>query len=107
MPGKLWIHMPTHIDVLCGHYRDVAVYNQKAIMSPIASSLARQGPMMNVYALYRTHNHHFVIYGAMFIGQFIQPGYPGGGRAHSHHAGRAAAHTLPCPWPISSRATSP
>ena len=25
------IHMPTHIDVLCGHYRDVLVYNQKAI----------------------------------------------------------------------------
>jgi len=25
------IHMPTHIDVLCGHYRDVLVYNQRAI----------------------------------------------------------------------------
>ena len=24
------IHMPTHIDVLCGNYRDVVVYNQKA-----------------------------------------------------------------------------
>ena len=25
------IHMPTHLDVLCGQYRDVVVYNEKAI----------------------------------------------------------------------------
>ena len=25
------IHMPTHIDVLCGNYHDVLVYNQKAL----------------------------------------------------------------------------
>ena len=25
---------------------------------------------MNVYALYRTHDHHFAIYGAMFLGQY-------------------------------------
>jgi hypothetical protein len=24
--------MPTHIDVLCGNYRDVVVYNQKAVV---------------------------------------------------------------------------
>src|SRR5260370_24313603 len=62
------IHMPTHIDVLCGHYRDVVVYNQKAV-SVDRKYLAREGAM-NVYALYRTHNHHFVIYGAMFMGQY-------------------------------------
>ena len=62
------IHMPTHIDVLCGHYRDVVVYNQKAIVAD-RKFLAREGPM-NVYALYRTHNHHFAIYGAMFMGQY-------------------------------------
>ncbi len=38
------IHMPTHIDVLCGHYRDVVVYNQKAIVAD-RKFLARQGPM--------------------------------------------------------------
>ena len=26
------IHMPTHLDVLCGHYHDVLVYNQRALM---------------------------------------------------------------------------
>ncbi|TXL72684.1 hypothetical protein FHP25_24335 [Vineibacter terrae] len=62
------IHMPTHIDVLCGNYRDVLVYNQKAIAVD-RKYLAREGAM-NVYALYRTHNHHFAIYGAMFLGQY-------------------------------------
>ena len=62
------IHMPTHIDVLCGHYRDVLVYNHKAIVAD-RKFLAREGAL-NVYALYRTHNHHFAIYGAMFLGQY-------------------------------------
>ncbi len=61
-------HMPTHIDVLCGNYRDVVVYNQKAIAAD-RKFLEREGAM-NIYAMYRTHNHHFVIYGAMFLGQF-------------------------------------
>ena len=62
------IHMPTHIDVLCGNYRDVLVYNQKAIAVD-RKYLAQEGAM-NVYSLYRTHNHHFAIYGAMFLGQY-------------------------------------
>jgi tetratricopeptide (TPR) repeat protein len=62
------IHMPTHIDVLCGHYRDVVVYNQKAIVAD-RKYLAHAGAL-NIYAMYRTHNHHFAIYGAMFLGQY-------------------------------------
>ncbi len=62
------VHMPTHIDVLCGNYRDVLVYNQKAIAVD-RKYLAREGAM-NFYSLYRTHNHHFAIYGAMFLGQY-------------------------------------
>jgi tetratricopeptide (TPR) repeat protein len=62
------VHMPTHIDVLCGHYRDVLVYNQKAIVAD-RKFLAREGAM-NVYALYRTHDYHFAVYGAMFLGQY-------------------------------------
>jgi tetratricopeptide (TPR) repeat protein len=62
------IHMPTHIDVLCGHYRDVLVYNQKAIVAD-RKFLAREGAL-NVYALYRIHDYHFAIYGAMFLGQY-------------------------------------
>ena len=62
------IHMPTHIDVLCGNYRDVVVYNQKATVAD-RKFLEREGAM-NVYAMYRTHNYHFTIYGAMFLGQY-------------------------------------
>src|SRR4029450_2851138 len=62
------IHMPTHIDVLCGQYRDVVVYNQKAIAVD-RKFLAKEGPL-NLYAAYRTHNYHFAMYGAMFLGQY-------------------------------------
>jgi tetratricopeptide (TPR) repeat protein len=62
------VHMPTHIDVLCGHYRDVVVYNQKAVVAD-RKFLEREGPF-NIYSMYRNHDHHFVIYGAMFLGQY-------------------------------------
>jgi tetratricopeptide (TPR) repeat protein len=62
------IHMPTHIDVLCGNYRDVVVYNQRAIAAD-RKYLARAGAL-NIYSAYRTHDHHFAIYGAMFLGQY-------------------------------------
>lgn len=62
------VHMPTHIDVLCGNYRDVVVYNQKAVEVD-RKYLAREGAG-GIYTLYRSHNHHFIIYGAMFLGQF-------------------------------------
>ena len=66
--GGHLIHMPTHIDVLCGNYHDVVVYNQKAVIAD--RKYLEQAGSMNVYSMYRTHNHHFVIYGAMFLGQF-------------------------------------
>lgn len=62
------IHMPTHIDVLCGNYYDVVAYNRKAIAAD-RKFLARAGAL-NVYSMYRNHDHHFVIYGAMFLGQY-------------------------------------
>jgi tetratricopeptide (TPR) repeat protein len=62
------IHMPTHIDVLCGHYRDVLVYNQRAL-GPDRRFLAySQDP--GIYLTYVIHNFHFAIYGAMFLGQY-------------------------------------
>ena len=64
------IHMPTHIDVLCGHYRDVLHWNLKAIARD-RLYYERLGPY-NIYAGYRLHNYHFAIYGAMFLGQ-MQP----------------------------------
>jgi tetratricopeptide (TPR) repeat protein len=60
-------HMPTHLDVLCGDYRQVVSANAAAIAAD-EKFAARQGTM-NFYTLYRVHNYHFKIYGAMFLGQ--------------------------------------
>lgn len=62
------IHMPSHIDVLCGHYHNVLVRNQAAIEAD-NKFLEHAGPV-NFYSLYRCHNYHFAIYGAMFLGQY-------------------------------------
>ncbi|MFF3332466.1 hypothetical protein ACFYWX_23375 [Streptomyces sp. NPDC002888] len=61
-------HMPSHLEVLCGDYRGVVADNSRAIAAD-EKYLARAGAM-NFYTLYRAHNHHFKIYGAMFLGQY-------------------------------------
>jgi tetratricopeptide (TPR) repeat protein len=61
-------HMPTHIDIQCGHYRDAMHWNQKAIVAD-RKFYDRAGPM-NLYSGYRVHNYHFAAYGAMFLGQY-------------------------------------
>ncbi|MET9731188.1 hypothetical protein ABZZ79_11140 [Streptomyces sp. NPDC006458] len=60
-------HMPSHLEVLCGDYRSVVTDNTMAIAAD-QEVLARNGAM-NFYTLYRSHNYHFKIYGAMFLGQ--------------------------------------
>ena len=62
------VHMPTHIDIQCGHYRDAMHWNQKAIIAD-RKFYDRAGPM-NFYTGYRVHNYHFAAYGAMFLGQY-------------------------------------
>ncbi|UWQ85373.1 tetratricopeptide repeat protein [Leisingera caerulea] len=61
------VHMPTHIDVLCGDYHSVVHWNQKAIEADL-KYYQREGAF-NIYTGYRQHNYHFVIFGAMFLGQ--------------------------------------
>jgi tetratricopeptide (TPR) repeat protein len=61
-------HMPTHIDVLCGHYQAVVSSNDRGIAAD-RRFLEREGAL-NFYSLYRSHNYHFKIYGAMFLGQY-------------------------------------
>jgi tetratricopeptide (TPR) repeat protein len=60
-------HMPTHIDVLCGHYATVVASNTAGIIAD-RKFLEREGAL-HFYSLYRCHNYHFKIYGAMFLGQ--------------------------------------
>jgi tetratricopeptide (TPR) repeat protein len=68
MPGLgHLVHMPTHIDALLGDYDSVVNINLEAIDAD-RPFLEREGPY-NFYSLYRMHNYHFVVYGAMFDGQ--------------------------------------
>jgi tetratricopeptide (TPR) repeat protein len=59
--------MPTHVDVLCGDYQNVVSRNHSAIVAD-RKYLERRGAD-NFYSVYRCHNYHFKIYGAMFLGQ--------------------------------------
>ena len=61
------LHMPTHVDVLCGDYQNVVARNHNAIVAD-RKWLEREGAE-NFYSVYRCHNYHFKIYGAMFLGQ--------------------------------------
>jgi tetratricopeptide (TPR) repeat protein len=60
------VHMASHIDVLCGNYRDSVVSNLSAVQVD-RRFVEREGPL-NFYSLYRAHNLHFVVYSAMFEG---------------------------------------
>ncbi|MET8446087.1 hypothetical protein [Streptomyces sp. NPDC005209] len=60
-------HMPSHLEVLCGDYRRVVSDNAAAIAAD-EKYHARAGAM-NFYTLYRCHNLHFRIYGALFLGR--------------------------------------
>ncbi|QDP94900.1 hypothetical protein FOE78_02285 [Microlunatus elymi] len=60
-------HMPTHLDVLVGDYRRVISSNTDAIAAD-DRFVAREGAM-NFYTLYRCHDLHFRLYGALFAGK--------------------------------------
>jgi tetratricopeptide (TPR) repeat protein len=60
-------HMPSHLDVLCGDYRSVVSANTAAITAD--EKFRAEHGAMNFYTLYRAHDYHFKIYGAMFLGQ--------------------------------------
>lgn len=61
------VHMATHIDVLCGDYKNVLSRNLAA--ADVDDRFKTYAGAANFYALYRIHNLHFALYGAMFLGQ--------------------------------------
>ncbi|MEM7429185.1 MAG: tetratricopeptide repeat protein [Pseudomonadota bacterium] len=61
------LHMPTHIDVLCGEYQNVVDRNGEAIVANRRYYVHRGAD--NFYSFYRAHDYHFRVYGAMFLGQ--------------------------------------
>ncbi|MEM9129146.1 MAG: hypothetical protein AAGA97_05435 [Pseudomonadota bacterium] len=60
------VHMATHIDVLCGDYHNVLIRNLAA--AEVDKAYKAHAGAENFYALYRIHNLHFALYGAMFLG---------------------------------------
>lgn len=60
------VHMGTHIDLLCGDYQNVL--NQNLAAAEVDKKFVAYAGSANFYALYRIHNLHFALYGAMFLG---------------------------------------
>lgn len=61
-------HMPSHIDVLCGDYHNSVVANQAAVQAD--RKFVERSGALNFYSLYRAHDLHFVVYSAMFAGNY-------------------------------------
>ncbi|MDJ0630316.1 MAG: hypothetical protein QNJ44_18825 [Rhodobacter sp.] len=61
------VHMATHIDVLTGDYQNVVTRNLAA--AKVDAKFKDYAGGANFYALYRIHNLHFAVYGAMFLAQ--------------------------------------
>ena len=61
-------HMPSHIDVRCGHFYEALEANNKAIAADRVY-LSNEGAM-NYHTLSRIHNLHLKIYASLFLGQF-------------------------------------
>lgn len=61
------IHMATHIDVLCGDYQNVVARNNRA--AAVDQHFEAKEGAENFYTVYRIHNIHFEMYGAMFLAQ--------------------------------------
>ena len=61
-------HMPSHIDVRCGHFYEALEANNRAIAADHVY-LANEGAM-NYHTLSRIHNLHLKIYSSLFLGQF-------------------------------------
>ncbi|OAA54915.1 TPR domain protein [Cordyceps fumosorosea ARSEF 2679] len=69
-PGALhmYVHlMEIHIDVLVGDYAAAGRANTAAVAAD-EKFLAREGALQ-FYTLYRSHDYHFLLYGALFAGQ--------------------------------------
>ena len=61
-------HMPTHIDVQCGHYQATVDWNARAVAAD--RKLFERDETPGVWhRLSFAHNHHFMLYGAMFLGR--------------------------------------
>ncbi|HEY2775110.1 MAG TPA: hypothetical protein VGK20_13775 [Candidatus Binatia bacterium] len=64
------VHMPSHIDVRRGRWKEAVVANQKAIKAD--DRYRAISPHQGFYGLYMLHNHHMLAYAAMMAGRQSQ-----------------------------------
>jgi len=61
--------MPTHIDIQCGYYQATVEWNDHAVA--VDRKLFDRDEDPGVWHLLSfAHNYHFMLYGAMFLGQY-------------------------------------
>ncbi len=61
------VHMPSHIDVRTGKWKEAIIANQKAIV--VDNNYRKGRPNTGFYAIYMAHNRHMLCYAAMMRGQ--------------------------------------
>lgn len=62
------LHMPSHIDILCGDYRAAVAANNRAIASD--QKYFEHHRDASEYTIYCAHNIHVKVYAAMLLGQY-------------------------------------
>ena len=62
------LHMPTHIDIQCGYYQAVVDWNARACAADRKLFEGDEDPGV-WHTMSFAHNYHFMLYGAMFLGQ--------------------------------------
>jgi len=63
------LHMPSHIDMWVGQYKEAIESNRKGVLSD-EQYVQETGRDNEIYKMYRMHNLHFMVWASMFDGQF-------------------------------------
>jgi len=63
------IHMPSHIDMWVGQYKEAVEINKKGVVVD-EEYVKHTGQNNEFYKMYRLHNYHFAVWAALFDGQF-------------------------------------
>ena len=65
------LHMPSHIDMWVGKYKEAIEANIKAVAAD-EEYVSKTGKDIEIYAMYRMHNYHFAVWASMFDGQYAK-----------------------------------
>lgn len=61
------VHMPSHIDIRRGRWKEAIVANQQAIRADQAYQ--KRSPEQKIYRVYMAHNYHMLVFAAVMRGQ--------------------------------------